>query len=302
MNRSRRSAASLLFLAATLCAFHHAPLQQRAPVTIDLVRSNEEEKLLVIFRAKIGGVEGKFFLDSGSVGASTIDSAFWDKLGKKEKPAESVELPMEVGAFEVGKVKFAVRKLTEVEGVDGILGCTFFEKCKITIDYPAGKITLAEFGDENVVAEQGKSAVVPFDFLNDTSGKPMAGVFVTAAIESKGGEKTEVLYCIDTGCNSTLIDTETAEKLKMAKVNFIEDTGTNKRFDIVQAASLSIPGIRWRNVSMVKFDHDQLKLARKASGKHVAGLIGTWILKRYIVTFDYHNKRVLFVVPPTPSK
>ncbi|OHB74138.1 MAG: hypothetical protein A2Z34_10805 [Planctomycetes bacterium RBG_16_59_8] len=248
-------------------------------------------------------------MDSGSVTFSALTADFAKRAGLTTNKEGKATLPLSIGSFQTKPIEFTVTNAMEkigegsqksdMEFTDGILGCTLFDQCKITIDYPAGKIAFSPFSDEGAKAVKGESAVVPFEYLKyKDSEKSIVGVFVPAQIETKDGKKQEVVYCIDTACNSMQVDSETAKAIGLPKVNFFQDTASGKRYDIVQAASLSLPGLRWRNVNMVVYDHGQLKLAKEQTGKHVVGLIGTWILQRYIVTFDYHNKEVTFVVPP----
>lgn len=278
-----------------------------SPVTVDLVREDDYQKSIVLFRAKINNTDGLFLLDSGSVTFSAMTAAFAKRSGIPTEEGKEVSYPLEIGSFKTSALSFTVtgrpEKIGEgsekkdFEKIDGIIGWNLFEACKIMIDFPAAKITFGPLTDEKAVGVEGKSAVVPFEYLQSSSGKPIRGIFVTGEIETKEGKKKEIIFCIDTACNSTIVDLETTKELALPKVNFFMDTASGKKYDIVQAASVRLPGLRWRNCNMVTYTHGQLQLLRKESGKHVVGLIGTWILQRYIVTFDYRNKQVTFLVP-----
>ncbi|OHB77446.1 MAG: hypothetical protein A2Z34_09250 [Planctomycetes bacterium RBG_16_59_8] len=238
--------------------------------TVDLLRDTRFRKYLVVIPAKINGIEGAFVLDTGSVSASTMSKSFAQKCGLASEEGASVQAVVSVGSFKTASIAFTVTGGLEKvgEGVDkgeiagtaGILGCTFFEVCQVSIDYPAGKATLAPCAEEKPVGVEGKSFAVPFEYLKKTkTGDPIRGVFVRAAFETKDRGTKEVVLCIDTGCNSTMIDRETAQSLALPKTNTLNDPSAGKSYDMVQADSLRISDLRLEKVKFVVYQHSAAK-------------------------------------------
>lgn len=178
---------------------------------------------------------------------------------------------------------FPLESFADVEGVpqNGIIGYEVFRRFITRIDYARGELTLI---DRRHFDPSKAGGVVPFAFNEHV---PM----VKGEIDGLAGE-----FQIDTGARSELVLTEpfaTAHGLRAAHRRGVEaisgwGVGGPSRGYVTRMGLLKIGGIKF-DAPVTTFS----AASRGAFGQaSFAGNIGSGLLKRYIVTFDYENQKM----------
>ncbi len=178
-----------------------------------------------------------------------------------------------------------------VEGVDetGMIGFETFRRFVTRIDYGGGKLTLMK----------------PEAFDAKDAGTPVPFVFHNSIPEVQGSfEGIPAKYDIDTGSRSELTLTKP----------FGEKNGLRakhaKGVDAVGGWGVGGPsrGYFFRGTSMtlgpVRIDNVVTSIATQTKGAFASGEydgnVGSGILKRFIVTFDYDHQIMYLKAPPKP--
>lgn len=234
----------------------------------------------------VNGQDGTFLIDTGQVAeGTTLTPAFARKCG--------ITTQESTATLAVGKGKEAIElKNLDVlvlnRGVerDGILGYTFFEKVRTTMDYPGNKVTFSTYDFEQKPPEGAIRA--PMEFLK-TSRRTVKGPYVKAKV----GNGKEVWLCLDTGANWSSINTDVFDTVFTATR---KQTIFGKSYT-VGTTSVAWGGFEFPSADFVRQTNQGLIMTHKITGTPVAGLIGTNIMKAYIVTFDYDKKEFIFVKP-----
>lgn len=255
----------------------------------------------------IGGKDVPMILDSGA-GVTLIDS----DLAKDIQAKSNGEIP--VGGAGEQAQKGALLKDTTVwlsgkaaqsmvflamplkpmfpfEGrrMHGILGADLFNRYIVQIDYPASKVRLY---DPATYAHQGKSASLPLKFANN-----LPQIDVKLDVPTLG--LTPGVAMIDTGASGTVTLTaqfgrkhDLAAKLPKGPTAPLSGgvggltQGRLLRLNTVQIGEHSLA----KPVGMLTISAG----GATGSGAGYDCLIGADILKRFVVTFDYAQKRVWF--------
>lgn len=254
----------------------------------------------IYVEAVINGKEGfRFLVDTG--GANVLTPKAMERLGLEGQgtfEARGVgEKSEEVGFTEVKRLGLGTVELRDqvffvidmgslydVEGVDfdGLVGFEVFKRFVVTIDYERGRLVLTrpeafEYG--------GAGKVIPFTFDGHTPQ-------VQGAIDGHEG-----LFTIDTGSRSSLTlhgpfaaESGLAEKHAAApRVLSGWGVGGGVRARVVRAGVLRLGKEEVRAPVMDISDQEKGAFA----DSHVAGNVGGGVLKRFTVTFDYGEKRMI---------
>jgi hypothetical protein len=152
--------------------------------------------------------------------------------------------------------------------VDGLLGYEFFLKYVVEIDYP--KRVLRLFQPENY-RYMGRGSVVPLIFHKKL-------VYFMGQIKLSGQPYVKKEYLIDTG-SSDVIDDETIKESQGNKKEVLGGVGLGQQFTIIEA-----------KVEEFKIGKLSLKNLDGVSGGYK---IGSGLLSRYRVTFDYSRSRMI---------
>lgn len=178
----------------------------------------------------------------------------------------------------------------EGRAVDGLLGCDFFRRFVVEIDYATGRISLH---DPRAYAYAGRGEAIPLE-INE------GHAYVSATLTAPGGERLNARFLVDTGFRLGLV----------LAAPFVEERGLRRTFprakpampvvgvggespgDVARAAGLQLG--RYQLASPVVM----LSRARSGvlSGDGFGGIIGADVLRRFKVVFDYSRQR-MFVEP-----
>ena len=224
-------------------------------------------------------VEGK--APGGGAGEGTVDVGF-AKVGS-----------VQVGRATIKNQVFPVLDFIApgVEGVDetGMIGFETFRRFVTRIDYAGGKLTLMK----------------PEAFNPKSAGTPVPFVFNGSIPEVQGSfEGLPAKYDIDTGSRAELTLTKPfAEKNDLRTkhprgVDAVEGWGVGgpSRAYVTRGASMTL--------GILKIDNIVTSLATQTKGAFAGGEydgnVGSGILKRFIVTFDYDHQ-IMYLKPPSKA-
>ncbi|MFW6017045.1 MAG: aspartyl protease family protein [bacterium] len=105
----------------------------------------------------------------------------------------------------------------------------------------------------------------------------------------------EYRFVLDTGAESTIIDGKLAKSLELkekANIDIIDRTNTRKNKKIVIINSLKIASMKFKNKAVVTTDISRIR----DFGFNVDGIIGSDILRFFIVTLNYEKKVINFSI------
>ena len=173
-----------------------------------------------------------------------------------------------------------------IETLGGILGYGLFRQAVITIDYQRNLLT---FTRPDTFHYEGEGAVVPFLFNSNIP-------------EVRGSiDGIEGVFGVDTGNTVALVLNApfVSENSLMAKYHPDDHTtgvgagGANSELAVAHASLLQIGGAYVHDLAIALAQHSHGAL----SNPYLAGFIGTDVLKRFIVTFDYSRQQIIFQKP-----
>jgi len=202
-----------------------------------------------------------------------------------------------VGAVGLGGVRlknqlFAVvplEKLGAVEGVPfhGILGYELFKRFVVRIDYAARTVTLSDAEDWR---PDGAGAAVPFVFngtVPEIEGR-IGGI--DAAFDVDTGSRASI------GLNSPFVQKHALRARFRPSIDAVTGwglggptRGTIARVDQVKLGSVSVPNV------IVDMSLQRLGALTNTAP---AGSIGSGLLQRFVVTFDYRQQRIYLLSRP----
>jgi len=266
----------------------------------------------IYVEAMINDKEGlRFLVDTG--GANVLTPKAMERLGLEGQgtfEARGVgETSEEVGFTEVKRLGLGpvelrdqvffvidMSSLYDVEGVDfdGLVGFEVFKRFVVTIDYEGRRLVLTR---PEAFEYSGTGKVIPFTFDGHTPQ-------VSGAVDGHEG-----LFTIDTGSRSSLTlhgsfaaESGLAEKYAAApRVLSGWGVGGGVRARVVRAGVLRLGKEEIRSPVMDISEQEKGAFA----DSHVAANVGGGVLKRFTVTFDYGEKRMilerngLYEVPDT---
>jgi hypothetical protein len=224
------------------------------------------------------GVETEGSIQGRGVGEDTVDVAI-----------ASLE-SFTIGAVTLDDPTFFVFPLGPVmaaEGVDfdGLIGFEVFKRFVVEIDYSKRLLTLTR---PDAFEYAGKGVAIPFKFDDRTP-------VVDGAIAS-----VPATFSIDTGSRATLdlygpfVAAQNLEDILEPRLEGITGWGVGGgvRSKVAPGATLQLGGVEVGDV-IVSFSQQE---EGAYADRYTAGNIGTGVLKRFTVTFDY-GKKIMILEP-----
>jgi hypothetical protein len=187
-----------------------------------------------------------------------------------------------------------LEKLGAVEGVPfyGILGYELFKRFVVRVDYAARTVTLSDVNDWRA---DGAGAVVPFVFngtVPEVEGE-IGGIAATFDVDT--GSRASI------GLNSPFVQKHALRARFKPSIDAVTGwglggptRGTIARVGQVKFGSVVVPNV------VVDMSLQRLGALTNTAP---AGSIGSGLLQRYVVTFDYTRQRIyLLAQPGGPSR
>ncbi len=254
----------------------------------------------IYVEAAINGEEGfRLLVDTG--GANVLTPKAVKRLGLEGEGSFEVrgvgEQTEEMSLAEVERLRLGeaeirdqvffvidMSALYDVEGVDfdGLVGFEVFKRFVVTIDYEGSRLVLTRPGAFDY---GGAGKVIPFTFDGHTPQ-------VRGAVDGHEG-----LFAIDTGSRSSLTlhgpfaaESGLGDKFASApQVLSGWGVGGGVRARVARAGVLRLGK---EEIPAPVMNISEMETGAFA-GSHVAGNVGGGILKRFTVTFDYGEKRMI---------
>jgi aspartyl protease/tetratricopeptide repeat protein len=255
-----------------------------------------------------GGREVTFFIDTGGSEVA-LDTEFARELGvpqfgavegtfsggQQTKVQQGRIEALTVGEWTVRNlpvVMLPLRQLSQslgVKQIDGVLGTTLFYHFLATLDYPRGELVLRRKDAtslEQFAASASNSVAVPFWIASDhfmvgwgrVDALPPALLFVDTGLQGAGVKLAESV-------------------IKQAGIKLDEDkasagAGAGGTLKIVPyvVRRLSFGPVEEENVRGL---YDGPFPWENLFGFHLAGMVGHDFFKRYAVTFDFENMKIV---------
>ncbi|MBP6014433.1 MAG: aspartyl protease family protein [Alphaproteobacteria bacterium] len=220
---------------------------------------------------------------------SVGDARVWG-AGETSERAEFTRVArVALGNVRLRDQLFAVvplEKLNDVEGVPfhGMIGYELFKRFVVRIDYEARKLTLT---DPSIWNEQGAGVAVPFVF-NGTVPEIEGDIDgVPAAFDIDTGSRASV------GLNSPFVQRHALRARFVPNVEAVTGWGIGgpTRASVARVKRLRLGSIAINDVIVDMSRHTQGVMSHGAP----AGSVGSGLLKRFAMTFDYAGQRVFFL-------
>ena len=259
----------------------------------------------VVVPVRLGAVDAEFVVDSG-IGVTLISDSLAHALGcestgvtvsGRRMSGQEVELPLsKLPSLELGGCRWIdldvavldMGALAGMDGLSGFLSLSPFETTGVTIDYPSETLVVEEATSLAIRAKAG--IPVPVEVERDG---PSAVVYMSLELP-RTGEPIRVE--IDMGSDCLILDTAFATRLgvdldahHVKRVEGRDETGHGytrfftKLRGAVSPTEASEISQTDPDVMFQRIIHD--------------GLLGTSFLRRFSVTFDLPNERVIFGSP-----
>ena len=293
---------ALLFALALAASLPARAAQQAAAGQAAVARVPVEMNGNSLFlQARVNGSEPRWFiLDTGagvtllntttvrSLGLTVGKSGTVNGAGGQAQSAAVKGVTIDVGGALVKDVDAATLPLTQFENaggrvVDGILGVEFFKRYVVEIDYEARQLTVYE---PNGYRYAGRGESLPLSFKHNHP-------HVRAQLTLRGRPPLEGDFVIDAGSALPVI----------LLPSFIEKNRLRESLPTTFTAygrgvggEVPLPVGRAESIRFGGFTLAQPVTAFPASGtfggEGIAGNIGTAVLRRFRVVFDYSRERV----------
>jgi hypothetical protein len=229
-------------------------------------------------RAQVLNLE---FQEKRQVGATGGSTALWHIKGA------AFSLPgLEFYSQTLGAIDIAPQSVYEGRVVDGILGYDFIRRFVVEIDYAARTLSLYDPVDYKY---SGRGEMIPIKLEGKTPQ-------VHARITQFNDIPIETDLAIDTGRDDALVlnnpFVETYHLLQPQRKMLLEPAeeslGGTVRNRISRLKRLQLGRFALRNLTTV-FSQDT---EGPMSSKNIGGFIGSEILRRFKITFDYSRQRM----------
>ena len=248
----------------------------------------------------------KAVVDTGAQGAVLQDSSIAEAL--KLKPSREIEIRGVGGggasskAYVVDNVTFKIGEL-EVSGDElvvrppmkgpsagfghaMVIGRSLFESCVVEIDWEQQKL---RFYDPKSYRYEGKGTVLPLTF--DQGGRP----YTSASALISSDKSTALKLVVDTGgVHTLLLETGTDPGIKAPEGAQKILLGRGGSGDIMgyvgKIKSFTLGGYTLNDV-VTTFPDDSLGTSKGSFGRQ--GNVGSGLLRRFKVIFDYAHKRMV---------
>ena len=155
---------------------------------------------------------------------------------------------------------------------------SFYCLCNGPADVSAQKATAAR------KKSQQPQAATPFQYSQSL-------IFVKGKIN---GGRTQYLFLVNTGANTTVIDKRTAGLLKLPVIretDSVEGTAGSEYVALCSVKSIEIGKTSVKNMEVTRRD---LSKFVTLNGQKIDGILGTDFLKNYAVTIDFNAKTIAF--------
>jgi hypothetical protein len=255
-----------------------------------------------------GGREVTFFIDTGGSEVA-LDTEFARELGvpqfgavegtfsggQQTKVEQGRIESLTVGDWTVRNlpvVMLPLRQLSQslgVKQIDGVIGTTLFYHFLATLDYPRGELVLRRKDAtslEQFAASAGNSVAVPFWIASDhfmvgrgrVDALPPALLFVDTGLQGAGVKLAEPVI------------KQAGIKLEEDKASAGAGAGGTLKIVPYVVRRLSFGPVQEENVRGL---YDGPFPWENMFGFHLAGMVGHDFFKRYAVTFDFENMKIV---------
>ena len=247
---------------------------------------------LVVLPVKIGTSRPlRFVLDSGA-GRMVLDRAVADEVGLVREGSGFV-MGAGVGALRVEYVRDVTLSLPGVSSaghelavldlgplaktvggrVDGVLGYPVFARAVVEIDYPAGRVT---FRAPESFTYRGDGAELPIDIERRWP-------FVRGELVLSDGTVIADRFIVDSGSSDTVDHPVVKDMSGRRETETGVGLGAPTRGHIAQARAFRLGG----------FTVDAPTVACCGASEETSRLIGSGVLSRFRVIFDYARRRLI---------
>ena len=237
----------------------------------------------------------RFVLDSGA-GRMVLDRAVADELGLVREGsgyvmgagegALRVEYVRDVtltlpgltsGGHELAALDLAPLAKTVGGRVDGVIGYQVFERTVVEIDYPGGRVT---FRAPERFTYQGAGAELPIDIERRWP-------FVRAELVLEDGTVIADRFLVDSGSSDTVDHPVVREMAGRRETETGVGLGAPTRGHIARARAFRLGG----------FIVESPTVACCGTSEETSRLIGSGVLSRFRVIFDYARRRIILERP-----
>jgi predicted aspartyl protease len=254
---------------------------------------------VVVVSARVEGRPATFLLDTGAE-RSCLDASFAEHLQFKPTNVEGMRQPygnravsslrvreLGIDSFELQNVEMLAADLTSLSmgsgiSIDGILGSDVLKRFTVRIDFSSG---LVRFGTD--AGESPGGVAVPLQPVHNL-------YFVPLSIQG-----TPVSLLLDTGANASSVSSHAWSGITMhwqpqTTIDGVRSTGGSEaRFALIP--TIEIAGAMSRDVPLRVQPQTKDGLFADAGFN---GLLGTDVLRQFIVTLDLANNRMYLTSNP----
>lgn len=236
-----------------------------------------------------------FLLDTGAP-YSAIDEVLVSELGLEaslvRSPDDKLPRYLAVATLEVGGERCEIPRLYSVAmtqfsnaaglRIGGILGNDFLRSHTVRIDYEARRV---EIGEASAYSHDGRGVVLPVS--------PVDYVYLMVTAMPDDGEEYGLVAMLDSGFNGPVqLCDEFVEELELTRspAGLLTSLVGEKRADTVRLAVFRLGGFSFEGCTVV---------TEMDIPTGVGASIGSELLSRFTVTFDFARRRV--ILEPGPS-
>jgi hypothetical protein len=262
----------------------------------------------IYLKVRVNGSDPLWFILDTGANASAVVAETAPRLGLHAEPRDSVggagenkaprswieDVSLSLPGLEVTALKVLSFPLKAIEPffgqtVDGLLGCDFFERFAVEIDYSARKIHVH---DARHFEYRGPGKRIPID-IHDCH----------PYVEARIDEKLSGTFMVDTGVRAALMlnrpfcEKNTLprpdRKALMAPIGFGVGGPTHQlmgRIDSLAVGPFTLPGV------VTSFSKDRAGIL---TSSRFDGILGGEFLRRFRVIFDYSRGEM--ILEPTPA-
>ena len=255
----------------------------------------------IYLQARVNGSEPRWFVLDTGAGVTVLNATTAESLGLKAGRAGTLRgaggvvqstgitgLTLDVGGAVLKDVSVTSIPLAQLENaagraIDGILGVDFFRRYVIEIDYEARQITAHE---PSAYGYAGRGETLPLTFRDNHP-------HMRAQVKFPGRPPLEGDFVIDAGSSMQLTmlpaftdKNRLRDSVPVAFTAYAHGVGGDFALPVARAESLRIGGFT------VERPVTAFPTAGTFGAEGIAGNIGTAILRRFKVVFDYSRKRV----------
>ena len=197
---------------------------------------------------------------------------------------------VEIGSVKVRNVPVYIRKFqTDGQSVDGYIGLALISKFLTTIDYGDQSFSLTKKNEDAKDFKSNTDLSLPLRLTS--SG------FLSGEVQLQGLEST-LNFIVDTGASVSVISDRVSKTegispfISDEKLRIIGSAGITDDVSTFMLPRVSFGQHSRSSIMAVALDLDVIN---EASGFEQAGILGGNFLKKYRLTFDFKNSKVIFV-------